>query len=289
MKDKPMTKTCMCWGLEVNDSWLEPINKLCQRLEALNYEYYPKFHVRIQADQIKSKYAYLTFYYSVVCDPSRIIVAYEKLIDKIVNLLSKIDFKCKYKIIKPARDSIEKKILTEEDCKKETKYGIARNVKLVLNNDGTVTKEISIHYSEVGHYVPLRFKLIHKILSYKHKIRSFFRNLLKWQPSHKQLCIGELLDSLASNYIKIAEDECEHTCEECGNQIGSDWSPKCTTFGWISYICKECADKHGENYEMNGEIWNSGKRIMTKEEHQKQLNDRIKRFNNENDDEDDEE
>ena len=176
--------------------------------------------------------------------------------------------------------------MTENECKNEKKYGIERNVKLILNNDGTITKEITVYHPEVGRRVSSRFKFIYKLLSYKYKIKSFIRTLLNWEPTYQQLCIGELLDELASKHIKKAVEECENICEECGKSIGYDWSPRCTTIGWISYICKDCADKRSENYEMNGEIWNSNKMIMTKEEHQKQLNDRIKKY--EDDDKDDE-
>lgn len=288
-KDWSATETCMCWGLEVSDFWLEHINDLCQKLEALNYIYYPKFGVRIQADQVKEKMGNLTFYYSIMHDPPKFICLYEKIVDKIINLLSKINFKTKYEVINPAFDSIEKRSLTYEECKKETKYGIASNVKFISNNNGTITKEIKLHHHEIGRHVATRFKIFHKILQYKYDIHSFFRKVFRYSPTYKQLCIGELLDEKTSKYIDEAVEKCEHTCEKCGRQIGTDWSPLCTTFGWISYICKECADKQTGNYIMNGEVWNSGKCIMTKEEYQKKKEERFAKMNQQEDEDEDNE
>ena len=269
MRNKPMSETCMCWGLEVSDAWLETIDELCKKLEALNYMYYQKFGVRIQADQVKEKFGGLRYYYSVVCDPPKFIRIYENIVGKLMHLMSKIDFRCKYVMIKPACDYVDKAILTKEECKEDIKYGIASNAKFILNDDRTYTKELKMYRTEIGKYVPTRFKIIHKFLSYKYKIHSFVRNLFKWESTYKQLCISQLLDELASKYIRDAEEKCENICERCGTQIGSDWSPRCTTMGWISHICKECADKIGENYSMNDEIWNSGKLVMTKEEYEK--------------------
>jgi hypothetical protein len=58
----PCTETCMCWGLECSDGWLNEIDILSKKLEALNLMLYPQFNVRIQADQVKEKYGTLRWY-----------------------------------------------------------------------------------------------------------------------------------------------------------------------------------------------------------------------------------
>jgi hypothetical protein len=92
---KPMTETCMCWGLEVGDGWYDLIDVLC---EALTYTYstslqideedgkrlgikpyvYPKngetsyyFNVempQVKASQVKEKYGTLRFYHYLQYD-----------------------------------------------------------------------------------------------------------------------------------------------------------------------------------------------------------------------------
>ena len=56
------------------------------------------------------------------------------------------------------------------------------------------------------------------------------------------------LQYMVDTLIENAEHECYCTCEECGHQIGTDWSPRCETEGWITYICDECAAKRNVNY-----------------------------------------
>jgi hypothetical protein len=87
-RTKPMTETCMCWGLEVGDGWYDLIDILC---ESLTYTYTTSIEVdeedgkrlgikpyksevgnsyyftiqppQVIADQVKEKYGTLRFYY----------------------------------------------------------------------------------------------------------------------------------------------------------------------------------------------------------------------------------
>ena len=155
-KDLPMTQTCMCWGWECGSGWFNVLHEASCKLEALNLIYYPKYKVRIQADQVKEKFGTLRFYFSVICE------------------------------------------------------------------DAERTKE--------------------------------------------QEVIVTAMNSWADEIVRWAEDECYKTCEECGNQIGTEWSPRCETTGWITYICDRCASKTKGFYFKNGAKWQEGKLLMTKEE-----------------------
>ena len=83
-RSKPMSETCMCWGLEVGDGWYSLIDTLC---EALTYTYTTSVQVdkedgkrfgiepysdsyyfsveppQVIATQVKEKYGTLRFYY----------------------------------------------------------------------------------------------------------------------------------------------------------------------------------------------------------------------------------
>ena len=155
-KDLPMTQTCMCWGWECGSGWFNVLHEASCKLEALNLIYYPKYKVRIQADQVKEKFGTLRFYFSVICE------------------------------------------------------------------DAERTKE--------------------------------------------QEVIMTAMNSWADEIVRWAEDECYKTCEECGHQIGENWSPRCETLGWITYICDTCAEKRGTLYIKNGEKWQGKTRLMTQEE-----------------------
>lgn len=78
-RTKPMTETCMCWGLEVPESWLPIVDALCAAIqqpfsgscstaadgsdEGWSYEF-----PQVVADQVKSKFASLRFYYHLEPD-----------------------------------------------------------------------------------------------------------------------------------------------------------------------------------------------------------------------------
>lgn len=60
-KDLPMSETCMCWGLEVPDSWYEIIDTLCWLIQNEVDQSDNKLE-QIEATQVKEKFGYLRFY-----------------------------------------------------------------------------------------------------------------------------------------------------------------------------------------------------------------------------------
>lgn len=74
-KDLPMSKTCMCWGLEVPEEWLPVIDKLSKVLSnAPAYSYrvdpndgssYVQIQTKVVAKQVKIKFGGLRFYYGL--------------------------------------------------------------------------------------------------------------------------------------------------------------------------------------------------------------------------------
>lgn len=93
---KPMSETCMCWGLACGAGWKEPLRKLSFKLEALNLEYYPKYNIRIQANQVKEKFGTLRFYHSVVVEPCKIIGMIISFFNIFINLLKKVKYNVSY-------------------------------------------------------------------------------------------------------------------------------------------------------------------------------------------------
>lgn len=58
-KDKPMSQTCMCWGIDVGNGWYNIVKRICEMLDDIYY----KTGVLFVADQVKEKYGTLRFYY----------------------------------------------------------------------------------------------------------------------------------------------------------------------------------------------------------------------------------
>ena len=100
-RNKSEMETCMCWGIEADEGWYEPINELCKSLEMLNH-IFQHHGIRIQADQVKSKYAELRFYYSIIMERNAFLRTIILPFKSIINLVDKnIDFKYDKIIDKP--------------------------------------------------------------------------------------------------------------------------------------------------------------------------------------------
>ena len=129
---KAMSETCMCWGLECGEGWKRPLRKLSLKLEALNLEHYPKYNIRIQADQVKEKFGTLRFYYSVVVEPCKIIKAVISVINVFIKLLNKVNYGV---IFKDAKYT-------------PTKYTTLYNMKKSLQSFIYALKRLPINYSQ---------------------------------------------------------------------------------------------------------------------------------------------
>jgi hypothetical protein len=93
-KDKPMTETCMCWGLEVPESWLPIIDELCDAMTNCGYVQYcteVKGGInfpQVVAEQVKQKYNELRFYYRLEYEqenvPDKVANQHNKYIDGMI-------------------------------------------------------------------------------------------------------------------------------------------------------------------------------------------------------------
>jgi hypothetical protein len=267
MASRPMTETCMCWGLEFNDGWLRPFAEAAYALEGLNHMLYDKYRVRVQSDQVKEKYGTLHWYTSVVADPGPFICTYESLVDKIFGKFAKLDFKLKQVVDREAFDYDETDELRTDEEIAEAKEAekLCSNVK-VLDMNGKFVKITTLHHPQQCHYVPTRHKIIYALYKRRHQIRSFLRSFFGWNPSAKQQAVMAFAELVRDKIVKKAETDCYNTCEVCGSTIGSSWSPRCETRGWITYICDECAESKGSEYYKDGALWKGTSCIKTKEQ-----------------------
>ena len=270
MKNRPWNETCMCWKLECGDGWLHVINEMSKSLEALNYIYYPKFRVRIQMDQLKSKFATLHAYYSVIADPPKWMCMWHNVFQKLFDKVSQLNFKKVSVLDRDAYDEVvEKELATREEFEKEKKdCAYCENVE-VFEKDGKFIRKATYHHYKQTHPEATKHKLLYKLLCRRHVIENFPSQLFNFTPSHKQQCIIELIEEKAKAIVSKAEKACECVCEKCGHYISdeSKYSPRCTTRGWITYLCPKCADESGQEYIMNGSVWKDGKEIMTKKQY----------------------
>lgn len=270
MHSRPMNETCMCWGLDVPDAWLPVVDRMSKSLEALNLLFYPRFRVRIQMDQVKDKWAQLTCYHSIAYDPPRWMCRWHDMFQYVFDKLARVDYKFKTVVDQEAYDEVkEETIASREQFEEEKKkHEHCCNVE-IFEKDGKFIKKATYHRCAKCHSEPTKHKLLHKLLKTRWLIEDLPARIFMFEPSHEQICIGELLDAKAYEIVAKAEKECTEMCEQCGHHISdeSEYSPRCTTRGWVSYLCKECADKSGQRYAMNGAVWQNGKEVLSKQEY----------------------
>lgn len=86
-------------------------------------------------------------------------------------------------------------------------------------------------------------------------------NFLQWaSPRSKQRnAVIHGVDRLVSALVTKCEEECFNTCEECGRVIGKPYSPRCSTLGWVSFLCDKCAEKTDSYYTFDDEEGNFSK------------------------------
>ena len=86
---------------------------------------------------------------------------------------------------------------------------------------------------------------------WRHAVCSFFTSVstaIRCGRRGKCETVTGAVQYMVDNLIENAESECYNTCEDCGRQIGTEWSPRCETHGWINYLCRECATKRNVTF-----------------------------------------
>ena len=244
-RNKPMTQTCMCWGFECGEGWYEVLKRLSCELEALNLQFYDKYKVRIQADQVKEKFGTLHFYYSVVCDNY-------------------------------TEEGLRAKAVIDdfEEKNAQNYFGI----KTIVDKKGYTSDEVdekgnkhSVWHPPVTHSEAT--KNVEEFEAMKKEQKAAYDILREkgyYDMSDEQKVIIEYLENEAFSRVRKAEDDCYNVCEDCGSQIGTDWSPRCETTGWITYKCEKCAKKTKTRYLKDGALYEDGTLIKSKEQLEKE-------------------
>lgn len=260
MYDRPMSETTMCWGFECGYGWYNAISDACRELEVLNTLFYSKTRVRIQADQIKSKFGYLCFYYSVTIDPGKFATFMQNFCYKcFYKIIRNVNFETKrVEVIAPHEYDDVKEITKEEFEKENTSEFKYANVKFEQKND-KYYKITSVKNYGKYEYVPTKHKFIYHMANVFKTIGNLFNcfTLKVFKDNSATRNAYVYMHARANEIIERLMKTCSNTCEKCGMYIGSDWSPKCQTTGWISYICEKCAVESGNNYVMNGKLYNN--------------------------------
>lgn len=263
-KDKPLTESLIPFGFECGEGWKYPLRELSCKLEALNIFCYKKYGCRIIASQVKEKFGLARVYFDVVNEGNWFVRPLKRIVELLRLKLMKIDYGYKTIVDVPAKVTDEEKEYSSKEEWENAKKNNCTDAKFI-ERDGKYIRQYKLHHCQKVHFEPTKNKFGHWLL--RHAIPFMNRCIFPFETySHESKVICEWLYEQANAYIKEAEKECYNRCEDCGMTIGEDWSPRCQTHGWISYICKKCAQKSESDYYCNGALMHGEDIIKTKEE-----------------------
>lgn len=241
-------------GWECGMGWTDVLAKLSYKIECANRLFSRNFRVHVEADQVKEKFGGLRFYYTVHRDAPPIIERLSGFLWKFANVvLRRADFRTKRVTVKPVTVTIKCRELPPPSPSGDPMY----NGKLLEAPDGFRCLLNEVHQCEVSKQVPTRLRALWHIAYACYKAESWLLGLYS-ADLNRQAIGAEAMEDFVEKAIREAEDVCYSTCEECGSSIGTDYSPRCETLGWVTYICERCAKKRGGKYRKGDGIYKDG-------------------------------
>lgn len=245
---------------ECRPGWFDIISSLSYNIEACNQIFKKMFRVYVSADQIKEKFGDLRFYYSVVRSNYLHIEWLCNILNYISNYIhNNLKFNMISVTVKPAKDTMICKEIGLDFDEKNYKYLNSKILKTPENDFACEIKKIH-SYTETKR-VPTRNILLWKLANICSKY-SLKISLIYDIDTNKQRIGRQCLDNIIQDMVHKAELKCYSTCERCGKTIGTDYSPRCETLGWITYICEKCAVGH--RHKKNGLLYDEKGNVITK-------------------------
>jgi hypothetical protein len=254
-------------GWECGPGWTLPLEKLSYRLEALNEVFERSFGVYAEAEQVKEKFGTLRFYFSVKTNMRAAPEALRRAASKCAELISrKVDFSYKCVVVAPHRT-----VLTCREVKAGEVRDLSFNETAVPSRDrGSCYIYGESHVYEKKRRVPTRNRAAWLFMRACCAVERILCCTYK-AATRRQIMARQCLDDLAEELAGKTEDECYSTCEECGRKIGDKYSPRCSSVGWIRYLCERCARESGHMYIKNGvKYGKTGEKIedLPKDQHE---------------------
>lgn len=266
MYGRPPHETCMSYGFECGEGWHQEIANTCRILEMYNNLIYPKYRVRIQADQIKEKYGTLRFYYSIEQDSSRFFTYLSNKFTKITDWLSnprKFNYELKRVDDEPRFEYTKETEISKEEYESLSKKCTKPN--MFIERDGKYFQKTICTKLGKWHYEPTKHKIIWKIKEFCRSVAAKL-STIGIKDNSKMNVAAEFLENKAYDLIRKLETKCESVCEFCGKTIGTEYSPTCQTVGWIKLLCEDCAKKGEAEYFKNKKKYLKGKLVKAKKQ-----------------------
>lgn len=251
-----------CW--QCREGWHDLLADISYKIEALHLQFYHKYRVRAQVNECKEKFGTLRLYVTASIDPSAWKCFIFRLCDRIYEKLRRsIDYGFITITDVPYHIEHVERELSRVDYIKEKRRGARCANAGAFERNGKYFYVADYENYPQTHREPTKHLILYKVQEFCRKVRV---HIQEDRPSKQQEIICRYVNSLLKQWTSEAEKESYNICEACGSHIGEEWSPRCETRGWVSYICKSCAEKQDGDYYMNGELWSGNERIKTKAE-----------------------
>lgn len=247
---------------ECGAGWNDVLATMSYRIEALNLALYPRYRVRCVAEQIKEKFGTLRAYTRTAVDPpawkTAILNAMSALAGWLCDL--KVDYAMERVVDRARHVEYRYEQLTKERFEQESSHD-SRCVNVsFFEHAGKYYRVTSMDVYETSHSRPTKHLFLHRIraaaIRAERAVNSWAHS---FTPSREQTVMSEFMDAAVASILDDAERKCYCRCEGCGTEIGTDYSPRCETRGWITYLCKKCACKRGEYSVRGGDLMGDDK------------------------------
>jgi hypothetical protein len=243
-------------GWCVNYGWYDLIRDFSLKCEELNIMYYNRYRYRIVLDQIKEKYGRLRIYFSIVKDPPKVINWVIKMVTILKDLISpvKINYNIKRVYTQHPHTAITFSKSTEND-----------NIVSIINNIKIKTE--IVHHLGKQRDIPQKFKMLYQIYRLLNYIVVKTEIYFQYNFDQTDVIYDIMYNNVRELVIKY-EKQSEDICCECGIHIGTAYSKKCVTSGWIRFMCESCAKKQNSVYYIKRTKFLKGKKLNSKNEHE---------------------
>lgn len=244
------SESCMAFGVECGPGWYDCINTMSARLEFLNERFYRRYGLYIAYDQIKEKHGLLTVYWSVCFSNLGIFGKTARFMYSVAGFIRR-HANFRYRIVEDRPASTEtrwveiSKELYHENPRWDTK-----------EEDGKFYKRTIVEISPKSHSEISNHKILHFIFKTLLNIGTYLDGIVieTKKKSVKRECLRSYMHDEAHVIVNDATKAAYDTCEICGHQIGTRFNPRCTTAGWISYVCEDCARKNPDRIYYKNDV-----------------------------------
>lgn len=265
-KNCPILCSGIVYKLIPSYGWIQPVTKMAYKLEKLNLEY-EKHNMKVTFDQTKEKFGTFRGYYSIDHSLAGIFSPVVRMLEKMTNWLDSLDYGYVTVVDTPDRHEFKWDEIDEHSYENHLIYANTPATRFAIVPDGVEPTDHTLTYFKkaTGKFYRSR-AMTHRGKSHRKPTKkvvvwhlneqlNLLYNYLSFvhKPTQKEEALLAIFDNEVNDLVRICEDECMKHCEICGAYFNDSRKDDhmCETKGWITYICRRCAEvRGGEFYDV---------------------------------------